>query len=446
MGKKIQSIIIRSLLVTLLATSVAGCEDANKNQNLDKFSAQIILDWNAAILEIAQIEDGLLTLKGVRTAAMVHVAMHDALNAIEARFLPYALNEANISAHPEVAVAQAAFDVSVDQYPDNKTLFLNLLNRCLDKFPDTAQKTAAIRLGKQAAAAILNKRSDDKWNSETEYQWHPMGPGVYAEFNEHSGTPEGFVFGAGWAKAQPFLLSKPGHFRTPPPPEINSKVYAQAYDEVKQYGSHSSSVRTEDQTHLAMWWKDFVENSHNRLARQLVKSENLDLWETSRLFALLNMSVFDAYIDVFDNKFFYNHWRPYTAIRWAENDGNPNTVADQDWNNLHKHTYAFPSYPSAHGTACAAAMTVLADVFGDAYPFTMTTNAVDSAGPFSEQVQMNPPSRSFTSFSEAALECSMSRIYLGIHFRYDSIEGNKLGIEVGNFALRNYMQENQKKE
>lgn len=152
------------------------------------------------------------------------------------------------------------------------------------------------------------------------------------------------------------------------------------------------------------------------------------------------MSIIDGYINVFDNKFFYNHWRPYTAIRWAANDGNPDTAPDPQWNNLHRHTYAFPSYPSAHGTAAAAAMAVLANTFGDDYAFTMTIAEVDSAGPMSGKIKTDPPTRSFKSFSEAALECAMSRIYLGIHFRYDSVEGNRLGTQIGNYACNHFLQ------
>ena len=190
-----------------------------------------------------------------------------------------------------------------------------------------------------------------------------------------------------------------------------------------------------------MWWKDFVENSHNRLARKLVIKENLNLWESARLFALLNMTVYDAYVNVFDNKFHYNHWRPYTAIRWAAHDQNSDTAPDTAWNNLHKHTYAFPSYPSAHGTASTAAMTVLANTLGtgNKYAFTMTTEEVDKAGPFSGKIKMDPPTRSFDSFSAAGLEASLSRVYLGIHFRYDSEEGHQLGAKIGEYACKEFM-------
>lgn len=189
-----------------------------------------------------------------------------------------------------------------------------------------------------------------------------------------------------------------------------------------------------------MWWKDFVENSHNRLARRLVDDEGLGLWAASRMFALLEMSIYDAYVSVFDNKFFYNHWRPYTAIRWASQDGNPDTNEDPEWTNLHRHTYAFPSYPSAHGTACAAAMSVLADTFGDDRPVTMRTEMVDRAGPLSEKIRMEPAERRFESFSAAAEECSLSRVYLGIHFRYDSEAGTELGRRIGARTVNGVLQ------
>jgi hypothetical protein len=153
------------------------------------------------------------------------------------------------------------------------------------------------------------------------------------------------------------------------------------------------------------------------------------------MFALLNASIYDGYIASFDSKFHYNHWRPYTAIRWASNDGNPDTAEDTDWTNMHDHTYAFPSYPSTHGTVCAAAMAVLADAFGDDRPFEMTIREVDSAGPMSPPMVMDPATRSFDSFAAAAEECALSRVCLGIHFRYDSEAGTALGRKVGQRVL-----------
>lgn len=433
------------LLLGLTCFMVNGCgaQDSGSGNfmGVEGHSAEVITSWNHLIFQTAIEEDGLLTLKGIRTAAMAHVAMHDALQAIRPKYQYYAYEGDTESADPIAAIASAAFEVLNEQYPGQKALFERELSRWLQNISDGKGKEEGIQLGSASAQSILSKRANDSWNSEVDYNWHPMGPGVYAEFNEHSGTPEGFVFGAGWAKSRPFMLQSQSQFRSPPPPEIKSNEYTTAFTEVREYGRTLSTSRTPDQEHLAMWAKDFVENSHNRLARTLVIKEDLDLYTSARAFALMNMSIYDAYVNVFDNKFHYNHWRPYTAIRWAAHDGNPDTDPDTTWNNLHQHTYAFPSYPSAHGTASAAAMTTLAQTlgFGDNYAFQMEIREVDEAGPFSEKVSMDPPMRHFSSFSEAAMAFSMSRIYLGIHFRYDSEEGNQLGTKIGNYGVMNFL-------
>ena len=396
-----------------------------------------VVIWNEQLLAVAEAEDGFLTLKGLRTAAMMHIAMHDALNSIDGGYKTFLQIDKASGADPMAAMMEAAYTVAVAQYPQQQEQWQTLRSRWSGHKPDDDAAARGRSLGRSIAAAILTSRDGDRWNGEAEYQWHPMAPGVYAEFNEHSGTPEGFIFGAGWAKARPFVLESYDQFRSPPPPPIESQEYVKAFNEVKEVGRLVSKPRTEDQTHLALWWKDFVENSHNRLARDLSAKHKLDLNQAVRLFALLNMSVYDAYINVFDNKFHYNHWRPYTAIRWAEHDGNPATKAEAGWNNTHQHTYAFPSYPSAHGTACTAAMTVLEDTFGEGFAFTMYTPAVDVAGPFSGKMEMQPATRSFSSFADAAMECSLSRVYLGIHFRYDSVEGNILGRRIGEYVVHN---------
>lgn len=402
--------------------------------------AAAVADWNERLLAIAEEEDGFLTLKGVRTAAMMHIAMHDALAAVDGRYSPYIYAQATPDADPQAALQHAAYTVAAAQYPEQRDALAELRDRGLTTIQPGRARSAGHDLGVAAAEAILAARLDDGWNNEAEYAWQPAAAGVYEEFAEHSGTPEGFVFGAGWATASPFTLERNDQFRVPPPPAIDSAEYARHFNEVKDVGRFQSVTRSIDQTHLALWWKDFAENSHNRLARDLVRREQPGIAEAARLFALLNMAIFDAYVSVFENKFFYNHWRPYTAIRRAADDGNPDTAPDVTWTNLHHHTYAFPSYPSAHGAACAAAMTTLADTFGDDYAFTMRNPSVDIGGPFSGKMAMNPATRYFKRFSAAAMECALSRLYLGIHFRYDSVEGYELGRHIGTHVVANFLQ------
>ena len=401
--------------------------------------AAIASAWNETVLDIAAAEDGFLTLKGLRTVTMMHIAMHDALAAIDDRHQSYAYAGSAPAANRMSAVSQAAYVVAADQYPDQVERLRKLHSQWVGDNDDDVSLQQGIELGAAAARAILAKREGDGWDGQAEYQWHPMAPGVYAEFQDHSGTPQGFIFGAGWAKARGFALRSPDQFRVPPPPAISSDAYTEAFREVKEQGRFQSMSRTPDQTHIALWWKDFAESSHNRLARDLIAREGLSLADAVRLLALLNMGIFDAYVSSFDNKFHYNHWRPYTAIRWADNDDNSDTAAEPTWTNTHRHTYAFPSYPSAHGTACAAAMSAFEVVLGSDYAFTMRIPMVDVAGPFSGKIEMHPPTRNFASFSEAATQCGLSRVYLGIHFRYDSVEGVRLGEAVGKNVVDNYL-------
>ena len=419
-----------------LVTVAAGASTA-----AEKSDAEPALQWNKAVLAMAEAEDGFLTLKGLRTVTMMHLAMHDALQCIGKHYAVYAFEDCPTGGDPDAAAAvvQAAYRVAASQYEDRAESLVELRNKWFDRLSAGGPVDASIRLGDAAAEAVLATRVGDGWDAEAEYRWHPMAPGVYAEFHEHSATPQGFIFGAGWARARGFALQSPDQFRVPAPPAVESDAYTRAFDEVKSVGRFQSMARTPDQTHLALWWKDFAENSHNRLARDLIEKEGLALGEAVRLFTLLNMGIYDGYISSFENKFHYNHWRPYTAIRWAANDGNPDTDPEPTWTNTHRHTYAFPSYPSAHGTACAAAMTAFTDVFGDDYAFTMRNPTADIAGPFSGKIDMKPPTRSFASFHDAAMECGLSRVYLGIHFRYDSIEGVNLGTRVGRNVVRNLL-------
>ncbi len=432
------------VLIAIAGLTLGACTDLPARATVGKgektpYPGALSIEWNRGLLEVAEAEDHFLTLKAVRTASMMHLAMHDALNAIDPRYETYRFKGDGAGADPIAAAVQAGWEVAVGQYPDRQAVFDSLRTRWLEQALDGEARSKGLALGRAAAEEVVRSRDGDGWNTEAEYRFHPMGPGVYAEFGEHSNTPQGFVFGAGWGKARPFFLERAGQFRAPPPPAIESEAYTRAFDEVKDVGRDDSATRTADQTHLALWWKEFLDKSMNRLARQIAADEGIDLWDATRLFAFVDVDIFDGYVSVFENKFLYNHWRPYTAIRWAENDGNPNTLADPDWNNTHHHTYAFPSYPSAHGTVAASVLTIFGKIFGDDYAFTLATPEVSSAGPMSPMVVMDPPTRAFTSFSQAAMEAAMSRVYLGIHFRYDSEEGYRLGTRIGEHAWDHYL-------
>ncbi len=401
-------------------------EDAALAQLRAAFSVdpELVVAWNRTVNEIAFAEDQFFTFKGVRAHAMMHIAMHDALNAVIPLYQQFAYRGHDSSADPIAAAAQAAHDVVVSQYPGEQARLDTELANWLSQIPSEPRKARGITLGQQSAAAILAMRLGDGWDFQGSYTFSP-------EVGAYQTTPpfNGFVFQPGFRFARPFGLLAPGQFRPGPPPPLGSVEYAAAYNEVKDFGRADSALRTADQTLYAVWWMEFAEGSVNRLARQLVTQRKIQLWQAARLFALLDMSFFDGYVAVWDSKFEHNHWRPYTAIRQASLDGNPATEADLTWEPL-RTTPPHPEYVSAHSAACGASFEVLKRTLGGEVSFTMGTTTAPPG----------MPTRSFPSFSAAAAECADSRVRLGWHFRYATNGGLALGRAVAEWLAENHLE------
>jgi hypothetical protein len=416
----------KRILFLGLAASLSGLAAEQEHRALEQVGTvdpALVVSWNQTINEIG-FADPFAFTKPIRAHVMMHIAMHDALNAVIPLYNQYAYGGHDPGAHPIAAAAQAAHDVGVSQYPDQQARLDSELARWLSPIPDTPHKARGIAVGRQSAAAILALRVNDGWDYQGTYTFS-NGAGDYQT------TPpwSGFVLQPGFRYAKPFGLRSPDQFRPGPPPRLDSAQYAAAFNEVKDFGRVNSVVRTADQTLYAVWWMEFAETSVNRLARQLVTERRAHLWQAARMFALINMGLYDGYIATFDAKYEYNHWRPYTAIRQAGLDGNPATVADPNWEPL-RTTPPFPDYVSAHATGTKATMDILARTFGDKVSFTMATT---TAPP-----QM--PTRSFPSFSAAAAECADSRVRLGFHFRYATDAGLKLGSAVADWLDQNYLE------
>jgi hypothetical protein len=419
-------------LVMLLGGVVAASQHESQQQGdaaqaallhegvrLHQLGPAVIAAWNELAHDIAVAEDQFLTFKGQRALAIMHIAMHDALNTIVPWYERYAYDGPWSIAHPVAAVAQAGYDVLVAQYPDQQARVQTELTMWLNHVPAGTWRDRGVELGRATAAAILSRRANDGWDFPGSYEFR-SGPGEYRT------TPpwNGFVAQPGFRLATPFVLSHPSRFRPPPPPALRSTKYARALKEVQEFGALNSPSRSEDQTAYAVWWMEFAEGSVNRLARQLVTSRRLHLWEAARVFAHIGMALFDTYVAVWDSKYEYNHWRPYTAIRAADTDDNPRTVPDPTWEPL-RTTPPFPDYVSAHATACAASFGVLERLIGRHVPFTMTTL---TAPP-------DMPTRSFASFGSAAHECADSRVRLGYHFRYATDAGLELGDRIARHVV-----------
>jgi hypothetical protein len=399
-----------------------GRDVANASVVAGNAGNAVVVAWSEKAYEIAFAEDSFRTFKGHRAFAMMHLAMHDAINGAEPRYGQYAFFGRDSLADPVSAAAQAAHDVLRAHYPGAAAALAAALRTTLAGAPNASSSARGIVLGRDAAAAIIKARRDDGWDVQGKYAFDDR-PGAYRT------TPpwNGFVAQPGFRQAKPFGLRAPDQFRSSPPPALGTANYAVAFNEVKDAGRIDSSTRTPDQTAYAIWWMEFAEGSVNRLTRRLVTDRQLPLAETARLFALLNVSLFDNYVAVWDTKYEYNHWRPYSAIRAAARDGNAATDPDSAWQPLRVMPPS-PEYVSAHAGGCAASFEILRRTLGDG-AFTMETITAPTG----------MPTRSFTSFGAAASECADSRVRLGWHFRYATEAGLALGRGVAGYVAERHL-------
>jgi hypothetical protein len=427
--------------------------DDEQSDNESPSSPDAVLQWNANAGKAAIaacISPAPNPLHESRMYAMMHLAIHDALNAIELHSRPYAYkpDERQRDASPDAAVASAARGVLVPLLQQLTPPFDNAAciqaavagveadyTVALAAIPSGTAKTKGIALGQAAASAILALREGDGSDTPLLDFNYPQGtnPGEYRFTSPDTGP---FVFAPGWADVAPFVLRDGSQFRPSPPFRINSRRYTQDFNEVKRLGGDgvtTPSARTPEQTEIALFWVESSPLAWNRLARSVSAGEHLDQWENARLFGLLNMGMADGYISSFDAKRFYNFWRPITAIRLAETDGNPNTAADSTWTPL-RETPQITDHDSGHSVEGGVAAAVLARFFGtDHVAFSACSMTLDAG---STCVDASPVMRSFDTFSQAANENGESRILVGFHFRNAVDEGIKHGRKIGNRAFQ----------
>ena len=413
--------------------------------------ADAVTDWNVGAGRAATaacLSPTGNALAESRMYAMVHVAIHDALNAINRRSRPYALDtQAPSWASVDAAVAAAAHDVLVSVIDQLQELPQCVLDgkasveadyaAALGAIPDGPAKSQGVAIGQEAASEILALRADDGSDTPLPDFFYPQGtnPG---EYRFTPGFP--FAFAPGWGKVTPFVLRQSSQFRSGPPYRVGSKKYAADFNEVKSLGGDdvtTPSARTEEQTEIGLFWIESSPLAWNRIARSVSASTGLDLWENARLFGLLNMALADGYISSWETKYHYNFWRPVTAIQTADTDGNPDTAPDPTWKPLQP-TYPMPDHDSAHSVEGGAAAEVLKRFFGNDH---ISFSACSLTLPLVEE-QCGGASevlREFDSFTEAAEENGVSRILIGIHFRKAVEEGIEHGRKIGDRAVRLFL-------
>ncbi len=386
-----------------------------------------------------------------RMYAMVHAAVHDAVNTIDRRSRPYAFDaEATGPTSLNAAVAAAARDVLVAVIPtlpespecttNGVALTDTLYAAALASIRNGPAKTNGIAVGQAAAAAIIALRVGDGSDAPWVDPNYPQGtePGEWRFTPDFPVVPP-FAFAPTYGQVTPFVLKRGSQFRPPPPYRVGSRKYAADYNEIKLIGGDditTPSTRTADQTEIGLFWIESSPLAWNRLARAIAARQHLDPWENARLFGLLNLAMADGYIGSWEAKYHYKFWRPITAIRLGDTDGNPDTEGVLDWTPL-QFTYPMPDHDSGHAVQGGVAAEVLKQVFGTDHISFRACSMSIGAGSTCEDP--DPVIRSYSSFSEAAAENSVSRIYIGIHFRRAVEEGERHGRRIAAYAVRRFM-------
>lgn len=409
--------------------------------------ADVITRWNA--LAISATKTGLDGKSGAalnsNLASRIHaieaLAVYDAVNAIHHFGKPYAYKgdysgEASPGAAASAA-AQAAHDVLVALVPGAKNAQVALLDKelasSLSKIKANGASDGVIQagsdVGKAAAAAILSARADDRSSPNRTYAG-PANPGV-GEWRptpvpQAKGDP---LFPEGinqqWGEVTPFAIGKAERFAPPPPPKVGSPAYNKALETVKRLGAATNSTRTTDQTHIAQFWKQDAELPVNEAARQLAEQNFFTLEQNAKLFAAVDVAVADARIATWSAKYKFNYWRPVTALN-ANPDGSV-TNGYADWTPLLP-TPSHPSYASGHSATVGAGFEVLKAVFGDYQTLILRTTTTG----------LTPATRTITTLSQGPRENDLSRVYGGIHYRFDDLAGHGVGEKVARHVLKRF--------
>jgi hypothetical protein len=382
--------------------------------------ANVITDWDEKALSIVQTGTTPPPLTAFRTMAIVHVAMFDAVNSIEPHYKPYKVQlPVAPDASKEAAAAAAAGAVLIKLSPDAASDIQSTLTSYLATLPDGEAKSRGIELGQEVAAKILEARANDGASAPDAYR-PKTKPGVY--------IPTPITVGSQFPNVTPFALASPSQFRPKPPPSLRSEQWARDYNEIKDLGEKNSTKRTARQTEDARFWLLVGPRSTHSLPLQVAIARNMSVLDSARFMALVSIATMDAVIAVFDAKYKYEFWRPITAIRNGEIDGNPATERVATWQPIDV-TPMHPEYPCAHCITSSAVAAVIEGLLGtDEIPVVALTS------PFAPGV-----THRFTNLRAYTEEVANARIYAGFHYRNSTIVGREMGQKIGDWVVKSVM-------
>ena len=390
--------------------------------SVSRSSADAVIDWNATAITV-MLRVPALARSPIADMTYVHIAIYDAVNAIDGRYSVFAVAPSNAApwASKEAATASAARRVLLTFYASQQPYIDSVYAAALALLPDDSTKTRGIAIGDTVATRFLALRAGDGRDAIVTYTWQPPGPGVYQP------TPPGaaqYQPVTPWLpQLRPFSLASASQFRAPGPPSLTSDVYTRDFNEVKRYGSRDSSYTTPQQREIARFHTENPNVQLTRNIRLFATSRGMSLADNARLFAQLYVTIGDATITGFDAKYLYNNWRPVTAIRAAELDGNPLTERDTSWLPLVT-TPTHPEYVAAHGCVLGAFAYTLEKFFGTAnVPVTLTSAVTGTQ-------------HSFTNINQITAESVTARVYGGMHFRSSVEDGLAIGREVAGWVAQ----------
>ena len=400
------------IYVAIIGLFMAGVAKADK-----------VTDWNAVASQVL-LNTGRGNANGVIDMAYVHIAMYDAVNAIDGE--PYSVFAVRPTSVPpgssaNAATVEAAYRVLIDRFPTQAIYLTNQYIASLATIPNGQSKNDGIAVGGEVAARFLASRAGDGWNDPTVMIPLHSGPGWWVPT---AITPPVVQWGA---VMRPFAIESPDQFRADPPPALTSDEYAADYNETKRLGSATSTDRTPDQTLQARFFTEPAVPQFTAAIRQLSMDRGLTLSENARLFAMVHVSSADACIGGLESKYHYQFWRPITAIRNGDTDGNPNTEADPNWSPLAA-TPNHPEYPSAHAFVTGSVTEALRQFFGTKKLLvTLASNVTGTT-------------MSFATIDEWTKAVDDARIFAGFHFRTSCVRGGVLGSKVAKYVTRNHFQ------
>lgn len=416
---KLPRLIVLALLATWIVRVPAFAADNS------------VLHWNERVLNAIRLARTPPPIAS-HHLAVYHASIHDTVSGLTGAYRPWqAVEPAPAGANQDAAIASAAQTVlnTLWGQASNPQNFRTAYDQALAAIPDGQAKTDGIAYGKKVAEAVLATRGKSGWNKPIEGVFSSTDQGKWRE------TPPGFrpAVLPHWGNVAPFVMKTPDQFRAPPPPALGSKEHAEEIALINRIGARDNAERTEYETLAAPFWADDLGSATppghwNVIAQDLARRNKLDVVQSARLFALLNLAMADAGIATWDTKFHYRTWRPETAIREVTKEANPHAVANPDFIPL-MGTPAFPSYTSGHSTFSAAGSRIVERFFGtDDIEFTTTSDGLPGAV------------RTFKKLSDCRNEIGMSRLWGGIHFMSDNLAGQEAGIKIADWTFDNSLQ------